>query len=257
MPDDRNVGEKVDVTIEEYIFASSSAVRFPVFVRVGVLEGFQSSLPRSTLLKRSDLRHVGSNLTAISDLYVTAQLWADSKPLTLPVQTAYRPFKGSRTWNEWLELPFQISNLPLSSQLALTIWDLSPASGGIGQEHHIPFGGTTVPLFDSDDTLHKGRHSCRVYKGKEADGFSSSTTLAFAPYSKTRDKDGTALGSSIIEAEVELERLEGLVRKHHVEEMPRVDWLDKLVFQNIAKKKRELEEMQCKALFPSCTCCIG
>ena len=31
-----------------------------------------------------------------SDLYVTVQLWADSKPLTVPVQTAYKPFKHER-----------------------------------------------------------------------------------------------------------------------------------------------------------------
>jgi phosphatidylinositol 3-kinase len=31
-----------------------------------------------------------------SDLYVTVQLWADSKPLTVPVQTAYKPFKNER-----------------------------------------------------------------------------------------------------------------------------------------------------------------
>lgn len=64
-----------------------------------------------------------------SDLYVTVQLWADSKPLTVPVQTAYRSFKNARTWNEWLELPITIADLPLTSQLAITVWDLSPTGG--------------------------------------------------------------------------------------------------------------------------------
>lgn len=90
------------------------------------------------------------------------QVWADSKPLTVPVQTAYKSFKSQRQygyprahthgqntkdcyrWAEWLTLPINYCDLPLSAQLAITVWDL----GGPGKT--IPFGGTTVRLFDAD-----------------------------------------------------------------------------------------------------------
>ena len=117
-----------------------------------------------------------TSISANSDLYVTVQLWADSKPLTVPVQTAYRSFKSARTWNEWLELPITIATLPLTSQLAITVWDLSPTGGKGARGHAIPYGGTTVPLFDKDNTLQKGRQKCRLYRHKAADGFSFPTT---------------------------------------------------------------------------------
>lgn len=211
------------------------------FPSIGSLEGRYNPPPFSTLLHRSDLRHVGSNTSPISDLYVTAQLWADSKPLTVPVQTAYRCFKHSRTWNEWLELPITISNLPLSSQLAITVWDVSPTGGQGARGHAIAFGGTTVSLFEKDTTLQKGRQKCRLYRHKTADGFSSTTTPAVPPARTTRGGKGLSNGHVNSSEEEELQRLEKLFKKHEMGEIPRVDWLDKLVF-NAVEKQRQLVE---------------
>lgn len=47
-------------------------------------------------------------------------------------------------WMEWLTIPIQYCDLPLSSQLAITIWDLA------GPGKAVPFGGTTVSLFEKD-----------------------------------------------------------------------------------------------------------
>lgn len=175
--------------------------------------------------------------SANSDLYVTVQLWADSKPLTVPVQTAYRSFKSARTWNEWLELPIKIATLPLNSQLAITVWDLSPTGGKGARGHAIPFGGTTVPLFDKDNTLQNGRQKCRLHRHKAADGFSSTTT----PSALRARRKGTSSGNSNTTEEDELERLEKLFKKHEMGEIPRVDWLDQLVFKAVEKKKKEVE----------------
>ena len=176
-----------------------------------------------------------------SDLYVTVQLWADSKPLTVPVQTAYRSFKSSRTWNEWLELPITISILPLSSQLAITVWDLSPTGGQGARGHAVPFGGTTISLFDKDSTLQKGRQKCRLYRHKAADGFSSTTTPAIPPAQRNRDGSGHSNGHVTSPEEDELERLEKLFKKHEMGEIPRVDWLDKLVFKAVEKQRQLVE----------------
>lgn len=184
----------------------------------------------------------------ISDLYVTAQLWADSKPLTVPVQTAYRSFKTARTWNEWLELPIKISTLPLSSQLAITVWDLSPTGGQGARGHAIPFGGTTLSLFDKDSTLQKGRQKCRLYRHKAADGFSSTTTPAVPPAQRNRGGNSVSNGHVTSPEEEELERLEKLFKKHEMGEIPRVDWLDKLVFKAV-EKQRQLVETSARVSF--------
>ena len=56
-------------------------------------------------------------------------------------------------WNEWLQLPVTYANLPASAQIAITVWDLSPAEDTDSNLHAVPFGGTTIPLFDNDNTL--------------------------------------------------------------------------------------------------------
>lgn len=205
------------------------------------------------LLKRPDLRHRASNLRWVryrvslvneyklilssphSELYVTAQLWADSKPLTVPVQTAYKVFKNGRIWNEWLTLPITYSNIPLSSQLAITVWDLSPTGGEGSKLHAIPFGGTTIPLFDNDNTLQKGRQRCRLHRHKAADGLSSSTTPWIIPPARRNQKDEKASIGSVNEQGAEMERLEGLLKKQEMGEIPPNAWLDQMVFRQMMK----------------------
>ena len=184
------------------------------------------------------------DVSSHSDLHVTVQLWADSKPLTVPVQTSYKAFKNARKWNEWLELPLSISILPLSAQLAITVWDLSPTGGEGAKGHAIPFGGTTISLFGKDDTLQKGRQRCRLYRYVAADGFSSTTTPAEPTTSKDRSKTAITPAVPLTEQEMELERLEGIFKKHEMGEIPRVDWLDRLVFEQVGKIEQEVANME-------------
>lgn len=203
------------------------------------LEGKQKSLPFSVLIQNPELRHLGSNQSLTSDLYVTVQVWASSKPLGVPMQTAYRAFKANRTWNQWLRMPLSIKDAPLNSQLAITVWDLSPLGPNGGYGHSVPFGGTTISLFEEDGTLRKGRQKCKVYRHRAADGLSSSTTPAIPPpkrrMSRLIERGPTA-------EEEELERLERLLKKHEMGEIQRVDWLDQLVFRAVEKKKLDAEE---------------
>ena len=159
----------------------------------------------------------------------------------MPVQTAYRSFKKARKWDEWLELPINISTIPQSSQLAITIWDISPTGGPGAKGHAIPFGGTTISLFDKDNTLQKGRQKCRLYRHKAADGFSSTTTPAIPPPRRIRNSDGASNGHVTSPEEDELDRLEKLFKKHEMGEIHRVDWLDALVFKAVAKQRQQVE----------------
>ena len=159
----------------------------------------------------------------------------------MPVQTAYRSFKKARKWDEWLELPINISTISQSSQLAITIWDISPTGGPGAKGHAIPFGGTTISLFDKDNTLQKGRQKCRLYRHKAADGFSSTTTPAIPPPRRIRNSDGASNGHVTSPEEDELDRLEKLFKKHEMGEIHRVDWLDALVFKAVAKQRQQVE----------------
>lgn len=165
---------------------------------------------------------------------MTVQVWAGSKPLTVPVQTAYKAFRSERKWNEWLTLPIDYSSLPINSRLAITIWDLSPTGGKEAQGHAIPFGGTTLPLFDKDNQLHKGRQKCHVHRHKKADGNDDSMTPAFVAKKKASSKKNEA---EVVDKDAEeLDRMEKLFKKHEMGEIPRVDWLDQLVFRGFERR---------------------
>ncbi|KAL2180901.1 kinase-like domain-containing protein [Thermothelomyces heterothallicus CBS 202.75] len=230
--------------MEPFSFATSDSLDYPVSIRIINLEGSEPPLPFSTLLEHPELRHIGSNQSPNSDLYVTVQVWAGSKPLTVPVQTAYKSFRNERRWNEWLTLPINYSTLPQNSRLAITIWDVSPTGGPEAHGHAIPFGGTTLPLFDKDNQLHKGRQKCHVYRHRRADGNDDSKTPAILPKKKSRkgapeDKDAD-----------ELDRMEKLFKKHEMGEIPRVDWLDQLVFRGFEKRGLQSARSHTKSAQP-------
>jgi phosphatidylinositol 3-kinase len=167
---------------------------------------------------------------------VTVRPFADSKPLTLPVQTPSKVFKSGRTWDEVLTLPLQYSQIPATTQLAITIWDLAPGKG------HVPFGGTTVPLFDEYNTLLRGRQRCRIHRYKKADGFSHSTTPSFLPHPRIK-QNGTNANSTLDVRIAELDRLESLLKKFELGEIPDNKWLDQLVF----RKAEQLQKSNLKS----------
>ena len=182
--------------------------------------------------------------SVFSDLYVTAQVWVDSKPLTVPLQTSYKSFKNSRTWNEWLEFPFKVSSLPLTAQLAITVWDVSPIVGKGTFGRTIPFGGTTIPFFDQDNTIQKGRQKCKLHRHVVADGCAPTSTPAVPKPVRGRSRHIASMVQTNNGHEVELERLEKLFKKHEMGEIPRVDWLDLLVFENVRKQREQAEKLE-------------
>lgn len=220
--------------MDPFSFAGSKDVHHPVSIRIMNLEGEEPPFKHSTLLENPDLRHIGSNTNSHSDLYVTVQAWAGSKPLTVPVQTAYKPFRSERKWNEWLQLPITYDSLPANSYLAITVWDLSPTGGKGALGHAIPFGGTTLPMFDEENQVQKGRQKCLVHRHKHADGTDNSTTPAL---SSTKKKSSSRKGPAppLDKDAEELDRMETLFKKHEMGEIPRVDWLDQMVFRSFEK----------------------
>ncbi|KAL7279363.1 hypothetical protein ACG7TL_007204 [Trametes sanguinea] len=207
---------------DDFTFAKLSDLKMPVTFRISQLEGTRKPHPFTEVLEKPELRFHGVQQSPeFSDLYVTCQLVADNKPLTIPFRTAFKAFKKDYTWNEWITLPIRYCDLPLNSQITFTVWDIA------GPRSATPVGGTTFRLFGKKWTLRRGKHSMILWPDREADGAIETTTPSKIG---TRDEMG---------------RLEKLVKKYERGDLPRSDWLDALAFRKMAEiHKAETEKSE-------------
>ncbi|SJK99956.1 related to phosphatidylinositol 3-kinase [Armillaria ostoyae] len=194
---------------DDFTFATLSNLKMPVTFRINQLEGIRHPRSFSELLNKPELRFHGVQSATLSDLYVTCQLVADNKPLTIPFRTAFKAFKNSYTWNEWITLPIRYCDLPLNSQITFTVWDIA------GPRIAVPVGGSTFRLFGKKWTLRRGKHRLMLWQGVEADGSAETSTP-----SKYGSRD-------------EMGRLEKLVKKYERGDLPKSDWLDKMTFRKM------------------------
>ncbi|KAH8554115.1 phosphatidylinositol 3-kinase [Umbelopsis sp. PMI_123] len=202
----------------DYSFCLTRDLDIPVSVRISSLEGTRTKKSFTQLLDNPELKFSGLQVSDHSDLYVTVQVYADNKPLTVSVRTSYKAFKQQWKWNEWLVLPIKYRDLPASAQLVITIWDIEKP------RKTVPVGGTTLRLFGEYLTMRKGKHKLYVWPGVEADGKNETST------------------PSKLKTTSELDRLEKLVKKHDAGDIQPVEWLDALAFRQIEKIHKEETE---------------
>ncbi|KAI0366306.1 atypical/PIKK/PI3K protein kinase [Pilatotrama ljubarskyi] len=197
---------------DDFTFAKLSDLKMPVTLRISQLEGTRKPHPFTEVLEKPELRFHGVQQSPdFSDLYVTCQVVADNKPLTIPFRTAFKAFKKDYTWNEWITLPIRYCDLPLNSQITFTVWDIA------GPRAAVPVGGTTFRMFGKKWTLRRGKHRMVLWPDREADGANETTTPSKIG---TRDEMG---------------RLEKLVKKYERGDLPKSDWLDALAFRKMAE----------------------
>ncbi|RDB29393.1 Phosphatidylinositol 3-kinase catalytic subunit type 3 [Hypsizygus marmoreus] len=194
---------------DDFTFARLSDLKLPVTFRISQLEGIRRPRSFTELLEKPELRFHGVQSSTLSDLYVTCQLIADNKPLTIPFRTSFKAFKNNYIWNEWITLPIRYCDLPLSSHITFTVWDIA------GPRAAVPVGGSTFRLFGKKWTLRRGKHRLLLWPGIEADGSIETTTPSKLG---TRDEMG---------------RLEKLVKKYERGDLPKSDWLDKMAFRKM------------------------
>ncbi|KIM33617.1 hypothetical protein M408DRAFT_157762 [Serendipita vermifera MAFF 305830] len=194
---------------KEFYFAKLSDLKVPVTFRISQLEGKRKPLSLTELLDKPELKFSGLQLPTLSDLYVTCQLVADNKPLTAPYRTSFKAFKNGYTWNEWVTFPINYCDVPLSSQITFTVWDIA------GPRSATPVGGSTFRLFGKKMTLRRGKHRLLLWRDREADGSVETQTP-----SKVGIQD-------------EMGRLEKLMKKFDRGDLPKNDWLDRLAFRRI------------------------
>ncbi|XP_074649742.1 phosphatidylinositol 3-kinase catalytic subunit type 3-like isoform X2 [Tubulanus polymorphus] len=216
-----------------YVYSSDLDVN--IQIKIGTLEGTRQRPSYKDLMDDPMLKFSGLYQERNADLYVTCQIFADNKPIALPVRTAYKPFTSRWNWNEWLTLPVKYSDLPRNALLALTIWDI------YGTTEALPIGGTTVSLYGKYGTFRRGMIDLKVWPDMEADPNNASTTA------------GKGAG-----AKDQMSQLAHLTKRHHNGHMMKVDWLDRLTFREIElineKQKRDSNFMYLMVEFPRIHC---
>uniref|UniRef100_A0A8C3PHI7 Phosphatidylinositol 3-kinase catalytic subunit type 3 n=1 Tax=Calidris pygmaea TaxID=425635 RepID=A0A8C3PHI7_9CHAR len=197
---------------EKLYYVYSCDLDINVQLKIGSLEGKREQKSYKALLEDPMLKFSGLYQETCSDLYVTCQVFAEGKPLALPVRTSYKAFSTRWNWNEWLKLPVKYPDLPRNAQVALTIWDV------YGPGKAVPVGGTTVSLFGKYGMFRQGMHDLKVWPNVEADG--SEPTRTPGRTSSTVSED-------------QMSRLAKLTKSHRQGHMVKVDWLDRLTFREI------------------------
>ncbi|XP_032741426.1 phosphatidylinositol 3-kinase catalytic subunit type 3 isoform X2 [Rattus rattus] len=197
---------------EKFHYIYSCDLDINVQLKIGSLEGKREQKSYKAVLEDPMLKFSGLYQETCSDLYVTCQVFAEGKPLALPVRTSYKPFSTRWNWNEWLKLPVKYPDLPRNAQVALTIWDV------YGPGRAVPVGGTTVSLFGKYGMFRQGMHDLKVWPNVEADG--SEPTRTPGRTSSTFSED-------------QMSRLAKLTKAHRQGHMVKVDWLDRLTFREI------------------------
>ncbi|EPY73351.1 phosphatidylinositol 3-kinase catalytic subunit type 3 [Camelus ferus] len=197
---------------EKFHYIYSCDLDINVQLKIGSLEGKREQKSYKAVLEDPMLRFSGLYQETCSDLYVTCQVFAEGKPLALPVRTSYKAFSTRWNWNEWLKLPVKYPDLPRNAQVALTIWDV------YGPGKAVPVGGTTVSLFGKYGMFRQGMHDLKVWPNVEADG--SEPTKTPGRTSSTVSED-------------QMSRLAKLTKAHRQGHMVKVDWLDRLTFREI------------------------
>lgn len=195
-----------------YSFLPAHQVKHPLEIKVSGLDLPPTQPPLSSeIFQNPRIAFVGANTKAAFEFYATVQLWADNKRIWPEVQTKFKYNKTPKVvWNQVLTFA-DICDLPRNAQLAITIWDLK----GPGEKY--AYLSTTVPVFDGDGLLKKGRQKVLLHKDREADPSITTTTPC----------DSTEM--------TEMDRLEELVKAHEAGEIPRVEWLDNLAFRQLEK----------------------
>ncbi|XP_069885350.1 phosphatidylinositol 3-kinase catalytic subunit type 3 isoform X1 [Dipodomys merriami] len=206
---------------EKFHYIYSCDLDINVQLKIGSLEGKREQKSYKAVLEDPMLKFSGLYQETCSDLYVTCQVFAEGKPLALPVRTSYKAFSTRWNWNEWLKLPVKYPDLPRNAQVALTIWDV------YGPGKAVPVGGTTVSLFGKYGMFRQGMHDLKVWPNVEADG--SEPTKTPGRTSSTLSEDQMSRLAKVKKIKLDFE----LTKAHRQGHMVKVDWLDRLTFREI------------------------
>lgn len=101
-------------------------------------------------------------------------------------------------------------------------------------------------MFDDDNQVQKGRQKCLIHRHKKADGMDKTQTPALIMEKKGNLRHGET--PALDKDAEELDRMEKLFKKHEMGEIPRVDWLDQMVFRSFEKRGLQAAKSSMKML---------
>ncbi|XP_067630507.1 phosphatidylinositol 3-kinase catalytic subunit type 3 [Eurosta solidaginis] len=220
---------------DHFRYIYSSSLHEQVQIKVGTLEGKKRQPDYEKLLEDPILRFSGLYSEECPPFQVRLQVFNKNRPYCLPVTTSYKAFTKRWSWNEWVTLPLQFSDLPRTAMLALTILDCA----GPGKTTVV--GGTSISLFGKNGLFRQGMFDLRVWLDIEGDGSYPSKTP----------------GKGKESSKSQMQRLGKLAKKHRNGQMHKLDWLDRLTFREIEvineREKRMSDYMYLMIEFPTAT----
>lgn len=191
-------------------------------IKIGCLEGKRPLPVLSQLIQNPHLIYSGLEDNICADLLIECILKSGSnEPLCPPMQTTYKYFTNQWNWNEWIEFPIAICDLPRDTIVCIKIFDsISPTKTVI-------LGHAFVSVFGHQGVIRTGLYDLRVWFEDEL------------------DQNAREYGDSILTASLsgqdELDRLYELKSNYHNGQTIKIDWLDKLTFLEMEKMTQKMK----------------
>ena len=102
-------------------------------IHIDKLIGRKPLLTQSARIQSPERTRINSDVNLTSELFVTVQVYDSftNRELSTTVTTNYKPFKNTRKWAQWLEIPIALSLLNAHSKLLITLWEYGPEGSKI------------------------------------------------------------------------------------------------------------------------------
>ena len=189
-------------------------------IKIGCLEGQRPSPNLSELIQNPHLIYTGLEDNACADLLIECVLESDSKPFCPPMQATYKYFINQWNWNEWVEFPVAICDLPRDTIVVIKILDsISPSKTVI-------LGKAFVTVFGHQGIIRTGLYDLRVWFQDELDQAA---------------EFGENMLTASLSGQDELDRLYELKSNYHNGQIVKIDWLDKLTFLEMEKMTQKMK----------------
>lgn len=189
-------------------------------IKIGCLEGKRPLPNISELIKNPHLVHTSPEDNTYADLIIECCLESDSSPLCPPLLTTYKYFSNQWNWNEWIEFPIAICDLPRDTIVVIKILD------SVGPSRTVILGKAFVSVFGHQGIIRTGLYDLRVWFKHELE-------------------QASELGENILTASLsgqdELDRLYELKSNYHNGQTVKIDWLDKLTFLEMEKMTQRMK----------------
>jgi len=189
-------------------------------IKIGCLEGKRPSPNLGQLIQDPHLIYSGLEDNTCADLLIECILESDSSTLCPPMQTTYKYFNNQWNWNEWIEFPIAICDLPRDTIVVIMIRDsISPSKTVI-------VGKAFVSIFGHQGVMRTGLYDLRVWFEDELD--------------QARECGDSILTASL-SGQDELDRLYELKSDYYNGQTLKIDWLDKLTFLEMEKITQKMK----------------